>query len=84
MLAERELLFTVERDELPVMPRTVLLPAPREAPYVPREAPRSERLPFTYPRELSIAVLPERPVRVEALLPLREPPMLLRGELFIA
>jgi hypothetical protein len=60
-LEERdEELLTVERDELPVMPRTVPLvvsrePAtaprelpivPRELPIVPREEPRSPRVPM--------------------------------------
>ena len=72
------LLVTVERDELPLMPRTVDV-VPRVV--VPeRTAPRSPRVPTVAARLLARALVPVRPflvtVRVDALAPRPEPPVI--------
>ena len=73
------LLVTVERDELPVMPRTVEVVVPRVL-MPERTAPRSPRVAGTVVRLLPRALVPVRPlrvmVRVEAVAPRLEPPVI--------
>ena len=72
------LLVTVERDELPLIPRTVDV-VPRVL-MPERTAPRSPRVTGTVVRLLPKALVPVRPlrvmVRVEPLVPRLEPPVI--------